>query len=114
MKAVPFTCGLAKLTANFVNDDSETVTANLSDPAANIVPSVTSRVAVSALYGTKLAEATPLVKLMFVAVPILVPAIVGAVTGEVELVAPEKVKLFVPVYPVAVFPLASLAVIVMV
>ncbi|CAM3490956.1 hypothetical protein AQEC111735_11980 [Aquirufa ecclesiirivi] len=107
-------CGLVKLTANLVNVDSETVTAKRSEPAATIEPSVAAIVALSALYNTKLAVATPLLKLMFVAEPTFVPATVGAVTGEEELDAPEKVKLLVPVYPVAVLPLASFAVMVIV
>ncbi|CAM4374560.1 hypothetical protein AQBE111736_13825 [Aquirufa beregesia] len=90
-------CGLAKLTANLVNVDSETVTDNRSEPVATIEPSVAAIVALSALYKIILAVATPLEKLMLVAELTLVPAIVGAVAGEEELLAPEKVKLLVPV-----------------
>ena len=61
--------------------------------------------------------ATPLVKVMAVEEPkdiaeLTLLTTVGAVTGFVLEFAPEKVKLLAPVYPVAVFPLPSFAVIV--
>ncbi|CAM4376020.1 hypothetical protein AQBE111736_13875 [Aquirufa beregesia] len=71
-------------------------------------------VALSALYKTILAVATPLLKFNPVSIPKLEPATVGTVTGLGELAAPENVILCVPVYPVSVFPLTSLAVTVMV
>ncbi|CAM3492329.1 hypothetical protein AQEC111735_12100 [Aquirufa ecclesiirivi] len=70
--------------------------------------------ATSALYKTMLAVATPLLKFNPISVPKLEPATVGTVTGLGELAAPVKVMLCTPVYPVAVLPLASLAVMVMV
>ncbi|CAM3490804.1 hypothetical protein AQEC111735_11965 [Aquirufa ecclesiirivi] len=46
------------------------------------------------------------------AVPKLTPLMVGLVAGLGELVAPENVRLFTPVYAKEVFPLASCAVMV--
>ncbi|CAM3912486.1 hypothetical protein AQAU111925_13135 [Aquirufa aurantiipilula] len=71
-------------------------------------------VATSALYKTILAVATPLLKFRLISVPKLDPATVGTVTGLGELAAPVKVIKCDPVYPVAVLPLASLAVTVIV
>ncbi|CAM3925895.1 hypothetical protein AQAU111925_13525 [Aquirufa aurantiipilula] len=111
---MPLVCGLVKLTANLLNDPALTATVKRSEPAADMLPSVAANTADSTWYKFKLAVATPLLKLMLVAVPTFVPATVAAVTGELELVAPENVKLLAPVYPLAVFPLASLAVMVIV
>ncbi|CAM3915654.1 hypothetical protein AQAU111925_13290 [Aquirufa aurantiipilula] len=61
-----------------------------------------------------LAEATPFVKVTLIAVPKFTPLTVGLVAGLGELVAPEKVMLLTPVYAIAVLPLASCAVKVMV
>ncbi|CAM3914104.1 hypothetical protein AQAU111925_13245 [Aquirufa aurantiipilula] len=55
--------------------------------------------------------ATPLVNVKLVVVPKSTPATVGLVAGDKEALAPEKVKLLLPVYATAVFPLASNAVI---
>ncbi|CAM4375949.1 hypothetical protein AQBE111736_13870 [Aquirufa beregesia] len=104
VKAVPFTCGLAKLTASLLKLDSEAVTDKRSAPAATIDPSVAAIVADSALYNTMEAVATPFVKVKLVPVPKSVPATVGAVTGLLELLAPEKVIVCEPVYPITVFP----------
>ncbi|CAM4370474.1 hypothetical protein AQBE111736_13685 [Aquirufa beregesia] len=60
------------------------------------------------------AVATPLVKVKLVAVPKSVLATVGAVAGLDELAAPENIMDLLPVYPVAVLPETSLAVMVMV
>ena len=97
VKAVPFTCGLVKLTANLVMVDGLTVTFNVPPVFELIVPSVALTVADSALYKTINPVATPAVKVKLVAVPKLVPATVGTVTGLEELAAPEKVMLFAPV-----------------
>ncbi|CAM3491547.1 hypothetical protein AQEC111735_12025 [Aquirufa ecclesiirivi] len=95
--------GLAKLTASLLNVDGKTVTANSWElPVALIVPSVVVIKALSALYKTTDAVATPFVNTILVAVPKFVPFAVATVAGLLELFAPEKVKLFVPVYPVAV------------
>ncbi|CAM3914023.1 hypothetical protein AQAU111925_13235 [Aquirufa aurantiipilula] len=98
VKAVPFTCGLAKLTANLLKLAANTVTGNSCVfPVAEIVPSVVLITALSALYNTIDAVAIPLVNTTLVAVPKFVPSAVATVTGLLELAAPEKVKLFVPV-----------------
>ncbi|CAM3913917.1 hypothetical protein AQAU111925_13225 [Aquirufa aurantiipilula] len=98
VKAVPFTCGLAKLTANLLKLAANTVTGNSCVfPVAEIVPSVVLITALSALYKIIDAVAIPLVNTTLVAVPKFVPSAVATVTGLLELAAPEKVKLFVPV-----------------
>ncbi|CAM3913770.1 hypothetical protein AQAU111925_13215 [Aquirufa aurantiipilula] len=93
VKAVPFTCGLAKLTANLLKLVAVTATASRSAPPAEIVPSVAATKADSALYNTIAAVATPLVNVKLVPVPKSVVATVGAVLGLNELLAPEKVIL---------------------
>ncbi|CAM3491676.1 hypothetical protein AQEC111735_12055 [Aquirufa ecclesiirivi] len=96
------------------------MTLNLSSDADELtVPSVTETSADSALYKIIEAVPTPLVKVTTVLLPKLMAVAfllvtVGAVTGFVELVAPEKVKVLSPEYPVTVLPSASLAVKVMV
>ncbi|CAM3912779.1 hypothetical protein AQAU111925_13145 [Aquirufa aurantiipilula] len=91
VKAIPVTCGLARLTASLLKLFSVTVTDKRSTPPADMVPSVASIIADSALYNTIEAVATPLLKFKLVPVPKSVEATVGAVAGLVELVAPEKV-----------------------
>ena len=66
VKAVAFTCGVAKLTANLLYAAGLTVTDNRSEPPADKVPSVAAIVALSALYKAIVAVATPLLKLMLV------------------------------------------------
>ena len=113
MKAVPLLCVLAKLTANLLKLAGLTVTDKRSEPAASMLPSVTATTAVSTLNNSKLAVATPLLKLMLVVVPNAVLSTFAEVTGLLDAFAPEKLKFLAPLYPVTVFPLASLAVIVM-
>ncbi|CAM3491885.1 hypothetical protein AQEC111735_12085 [Aquirufa ecclesiirivi] len=117
MKAVPLVCGLAKLATNLFNVAAETTTLKRSAPEVVTPPCVATRSAVSALYNFTKAVPTPLLKVTTVAVPKLISArslslAVAAVVGLVELFAPEKTIDLSPVYPVAVFPLASLAVMV--
>ena len=107
LKTVPLVCGLARFTANLFIPAAETVTDKRSLPLELMEPSVTLMIAASALYSviTPLLPpetvATPLLKLIAVAEPkaIAVPVLfitVGAVTGSVELLAPEKVRFLVP------------------
>ncbi|CAM4372103.1 hypothetical protein AQBE111736_13760 [Aquirufa beregesia] len=91
-----------------------TATVNRSEPLVVIVPSEALIIAVSDLYNLMTAVATPEVKFKFIAAPILAPSMLGAVTGLAELVAPLNVTNLDPVYPRAVFPLASLAVMVII
>ncbi|CAM4273759.1 hypothetical protein AQBE111736_08785 [Aquirufa beregesia] len=82
--------------------DGLTTIDNLSAPAADKVPSVTAINAVSASYNFKVVVATPDAKLSAVVEPKAISAAelfaaVGAVTGAVELVAPEYVKFLAPV-----------------
>ncbi|CAM4375875.1 hypothetical protein AQBE111736_13865 [Aquirufa beregesia] len=100
---------MAGLTVTDKRSASEVVTA----------PCVATNSAVSALYNFTKDVPTPLLKVTTVAVPKLISArslsrAVAAVVGLVELFAPEKTIDLSPVYPVAVFPLASLAVTVIV
>ncbi|CAM3494489.1 hypothetical protein AQEC111735_12195 [Aquirufa ecclesiirivi] len=97
VKAVPFVCGLVKLTANLVIVDALTVTFKVPPVFELIVPSVAFTVAASTLYNTIEPVATPAVKVKLVAVPKFVPATVGLVTGLSELAAPENVMFLAPV-----------------
>lgn len=76
-----------------------TTTVKLPDPAELIEPSVAPIVAVCALYSTivRVPVDTPLVNVIAVAVPKLVPFTVGLVTGLGDELAPEKVRLWLPV-----------------
>ncbi|CAM3493896.1 hypothetical protein AQEC111735_12170 [Aquirufa ecclesiirivi] len=97
VKAVPFVCGLVKLTANFVIVDELTVTFKVPPVFELIVPSVALTVAASALYKIMDPVATPAVNVILVAVPKFVPATVGVVAGLGELAAPENVMFLAPV-----------------
>ena len=102
VKAVPFTCGLAKLTANLLKAAALTATVKRSAPAAEILPSLTATTADSTLYNFMLVVTAPDANVKAVVVPkamsvaeLLVT--LGVVTGELELVAPENVKFLEPV-----------------
>ncbi|CAM3431043.1 hypothetical protein AQEC111735_09080 [Aquirufa ecclesiirivi] len=102
VKAVPFVCGLVKLTANLVIVDALTATVKRSAPAAEILPSVTATTADSTLYNFMFVVTAPEAKVKAVVDPNAISAAavlvtLGVVTGAVELVAPEKVKFFEPV-----------------
>jgi hypothetical protein len=102
VKAVPFVCGLVKLTANLVIVDALTATVKRSAPAAEILPSVTATTADSTLYNFMLVVTAPEAKVKAVVDPNAISAAavlvtLGVVTGAVELVAPEKVKFLEPV-----------------
>ncbi|CAM3491377.1 hypothetical protein AQEC111735_12000 [Aquirufa ecclesiirivi] len=77
--------------------EEATVTLKRSDPDAEILPSVTATKALSALYNTKFAFATPLIKVRLVLVPKFTPATVGVVAGDKDVLAPEKVNDLEPV-----------------
>lgn len=113
LNAIPLVCGPAKLNANLLKVAGLTVTLKRSDPLVVTEPSVATTEADSTLYKLMLTVATPLLKVTLVAVPKLVPATVGLVAGLEDAFAPLKVIDLAPVYPVAVLPLASFAVIVM-
>ncbi|CAM4371253.1 hypothetical protein AQBE111736_13730 [Aquirufa beregesia] len=119
VKAVPLVCGLAKLATNLSNVAADTATLRRLAPEVVTAPCVATNSAVSALYNFTKAVPTPLLKVTTVAVPKLISArslsrAVAAVLGLVELLAPDNTIDLSPVYPVAVFPLASLAVTVIV
>ena len=100
-----------------------TLTESRSPPVDEMAPSVTEIVAVSAAYKVitpffnEATVATPLVKVRLVAVPkSTTPPSLSTMDGAkapAEMLAPEKVTLFVPAYVGTVFPWVSLAVIVM-
>ncbi len=96
VNAVPLICGLVKLTTNLEKLAGLTVTFKVPPVFELIVPSLAFTVADSAWYNIIVAEATPAVKVMLVPVPKFVPATVGAVTGLMELAAPEKVMVLAP------------------
>ena len=91
----------------------DTATDSLSAPVVVIPPSVATMFAVSALYNIIANDdATPLEKVTLVPVPKFVLETVGTFeSGEFD--APEKVIVFPPVYPNAVFLYGSFAVTVM-
>jgi hypothetical protein len=115
--AVPFGATVAGLTDSVVvvalAAAALTTTLRRLPPAALSVPSVVATTAVSVFASTIDAVATPFVKVTLVALPKLVAETVGFVLfGATD--APLKVRLFAPVYVVAVLPLASSAVTVIV
>ncbi|CAM3491217.1 hypothetical protein AQEC111735_11985 [Aquirufa ecclesiirivi] len=69
VKAAPFTCGEVKLTANLLKLPYPTVTLNRSAPEDVNAPSVATIRADSARYNFMEAVASPLLKVMVVAVP---------------------------------------------
>src|SRR5438132_1108680 len=102
----PAVCAALPVTTRRVALFEVTATVRRSAPAALRVPSVTAMVAVSALYSfivptppavleTPLANVFVVTEPKFVAVGVLLVT-VGAVTGLVELLAPEKVRFFEP------------------
>jgi hypothetical protein len=90
-----------------------TTTLRRLPPAALIVPSVVATTAVSVFTSTIEAVATPLVNVTLVVLPKFVADTVGFVLFGAT-AAPLNVKLFEPVYVVAVLPFASCAVTVIV
>ena len=73
-----------------------TVTVKPSAPVATSDPAMASSAAVSALVNTRLAVATPLVKVSVVELPTAVPPTVGFVP-EAEARGPLKVSVLFPV-----------------
>jgi hypothetical protein len=121
--ATAFVCAAVRLSVNLPATSGDTVTVRRSVPLAEMDPSVTAMVAVSAFdrrirpFAPPDTVASPATNEIAVVPPkeMAVPlafATVGGVTGSGEEEAPENTRFFVPVYPVALLPDVSRAVMV--